>query len=302
MSLRAFFTRFLLRRTFRKRMAEHPTVDFARTIGSAAEAGSLMKKPAFPDIKVTPISLGGVGGESLMRPDGDSEKALLYLHGGAWVTGSPQSYRVLTSHLAHLTGVTVYSLDYRLAPEHPYPAGLDDCMAAYRALLAKGIFPENIVIAGDSAGGNLALALALRLKDEKIPQPAALAVFSPVTDLTASGESYRTNAKNDVVFSPDLMPRFAPIYAPNADLRDPYVSPLFGDPKGLPSTLFQVAGTELLLDDSVRMAEKMRIAGISVTLDVWPGLWHVWHLSGAVLPEAVQAIEKAAEYIRKHVF
>ncbi len=301
MSIRAFFTRFMLRHSFQKQIAEHPTVEAARTVGAIAEAGFRLKKSAFPDVRLKSILLGNVSAELLTPTVENLIYAILFIHGGAWVTGSPQTHRALTRRLAHLTGIPIYAVDYRLAPEHPYPAALDDCINAYGALLARGFPPQNIVVAGDSAGGNLTLALALRLKAEGKKQPAALVVLSPVTDLTASGESYKTNAKSDVVFTPDLLGRFAPLYAADTDLKKPFVSPLFGDVRGLPPTLFQVAGSELLLDDSVRMAKKMQNAGVDATLDIWPGLWHVWHLSDNALPEAVKATEKAAEFIKMHL-
>lgn len=299
MSLRAFVSRCLLRYTFKRRLAKNSTLEYVRMMNTFAEAGFRMKT-SMPDVCPESISLGSAAIEFLSCGDSDVSRAILYIHGGAWITGSPQTHRSITRRLVRLTGMPVYAVDYRLAPEHPWPAALDDCMSAYDALLARGLMPQHIVVAGDSAGGNLTLALALRLKAEGKPMPAALVALSPATDLTGSGESYRTNARSDAVFTPDLMAKFAPLYIGDADVRNPFVSPLFGDPTGLPPTLFQVAATEILLDDSVRMAEKMKKAGVDVTLDIWPGLWHVWHMSASKLPEAVQALEKIAEFVKRH--
>ena len=301
MSVRAFFTRFMLRHSLRKALAKNHSIEAVRTMGSIAEAGFRLKKSEYPDIRIEALSLGGVTTELVAGEKMDRSRAILYIHGGGWVSCSPQTHRAITWRLAHLTGVPVYAVDYRLAPEHPYPAALNDALSAYEALLARGIEAENIVVAGDSAGGNLTLALALLLKEEKKRFPAALVVLSPVTDLTAGGESFKTNANSDVVFTPDLLGRFAPIYAPDTDLKDPFVSPLFGDVSGLPPTLFQVAGSELLLDDSVRMARKMQEAEVDAVLEVWPGLWHVWQLTADALPEAEEALKKIAEFVKRYL-
>ncbi len=299
MSLQAFVSRLMLRYTFRRRLAKNPTVEYVRMMNSIAEAG-LRMKTGMSDVKIESRAFGGVAVELLSREGADASRAILYIHGGAWITGSPQTHRSITRRLVRLTGVPVCAVDYRLAPEHPWPAALDDCTGVWDAL-ARELSPSNIAVAGDSAGGNLTLALAMKLKAEGKPLPAALVCLSPVTDLTGSGASYKTNARADVLFTPDLMGKFAPLYVGDADIENPLVSPLFGDPAGLPPTLFQVAGTEILLDDSVRMAEKMRASGVDVTLDVRPGLWHVWHLSASRLPEGVQALAKVAEFLRRHL-
>ncbi len=227
----------------------------------------------------------GVLTERLSAQTARTAAAILYIHGGAWSSGSPQSHRPITWRLAKQTGVAVYAIDYRLAPEHRYPAQLDDCTRAYDALLEKGVPAQSIVVAGDSAGGNLTLALALRLKSEGKPLPAALVCLSAITDLTSSGRSFKTNETAEAIFPPHVLGVFREIYSPGADYSVPVLSPLFGDVTGLPPTLFQVAATELLLDDSVRMAEKA--AGVAATLDVWPGLR--------------QAIERMAAFIAAHV-
>lgn len=300
MSLQAFVSRLMLRYTFKRRLSKNPTVEYVRMMNTVAEAGFRMKT-SMPDIKIESAAFGGVAVELLSGENADASRAILYIHGGAWITGSPQTHRSITRRLARLTGFPVFAVDYRLAPEYPWPAALDDCMNVWEALSERGLLPQNVAVAGDSAGGNLTLALALKLKAEGRPLPAALVCLSPVTDLTGSGESYKTNARADAVFTPELMAKFAPLYVADADIRDPLISPLFGDPTGLPPTLFQVAGTEILRDDSVRMAGKMRASGVDVTLDVWPGLWHVWQMSASKLPEGVQALEKIAEFLRRQL-
>jgi acetyl esterase/lipase len=255
------------------------------------------KLPA--DVTVEQAELGGVPVEKLTATGAESSGAFFYIHGGGWVAGSPRTHRPLTQCLATKTGMTVYAVDYRQAPEHFFPAGLDDCVAAYRALLEKT--PANeIVVGGDSAGGNLALALALRLKAEGIPLPAALVCLSPATDLAATGGSRVTNAQRDALFVEDMMHTVEGRYCPGADPHNPYISPLHGDLADLPPTLFHVGDTEMLLDDSTRMADKMRAAAVPVTIKVWPKVPHVWHLMADLLPEARQAIDEIVAFVHVH--
>jgi acetyl esterase/lipase len=193
--------------------------------------------------------------------------------------------------------VPVYAIDYRLAPEHPYPAALDDCVAAYRALLDKGILPEHVAIGGDSAGGNLTLATALKIKALGLPGPAALVCLSPVTDHEGF-ESRKLNIKSDAMFDARMIPTVPPLYCPDADPADPFVSPYRGDVAGLPPTLFHCSRDELLRDDSIRMAEKMKAAGVDTTIEVWPGVFHVWQVTADVLPEAKKAVANIVAFLR----
>jgi glutathione S-transferase len=283
--------RFQVKRRFRKK----PDVFELRAVMD--EMTPLQPAPP-KDIAIETVTLGGVATERLSAPGANGNAAFFYIHGGGWVAGSPTSHRPLTWRLAKKMGIPVYAPDYRLAPEHFYPAGLDDCVAAYQGLLATGVPASSIVVGGDSAGGNLALALALRLKAEGLPLPAALVCLSPATDLTFGGNSVHTNAEADALFVPEMMNTVEQRYCPGANRKAPFISPLYGDVAGLPPTLFHVGNTEVLLDDSVRMAEKMKAAGVPVTLDVWPKVWHVWHLMADRLPEGEKAIDQIVAFAK----
>jgi acetyl esterase/lipase len=259
----------------------------------------MSKLPA--GIALEELTLGGVATERLSAPGTKDSAAFLYIHGGGFVAGSPRTHRPLTWRLTRDIGIPVYAIDYRLAPEHPYPAGLDDCVAAYKGLLDKGIPAQSILAGGDSAGGNLTLALALRLKAESLPLPAALVCLSPATDMTASGDSYRTNAEADSLFVPDIFHSLKPVYFPGIDERDPFVSPLYGDVSGFPPTLFQVGEKEMLRDDSTRMAAALTAAGVETTIEVWPKVWHVWQLNADMLPEGREAIAHIVRFAKQHL-
>ena len=297
MSLQLIAMDLLLRFQVKRRFRKAPDVMTLRPIMEAQEPMSA-RLPA--EITARQIELGGVPTEKLTATGVATGGAIFYIHGGGWVAGSPRTHRPLTWRLASKLGMPVYAVDYRLAPEHFFPAGLDDCVAAYRALI-ETVPPSSVAVGGDSAGGNLALALALRLKAEGIPLPAAFFCLSPATDLAATGKSVHTNAKSDALFVEPMMHTLEPRYAPGVDPREPFLSPLYGDVTGLPPTIFQVGATEMLLDDSVRMAHKMEAAGVTVKLDVWPKVPHVWHLMADILPEARRAIDDLVSFIRVHI-
>lgn len=283
-----------LRQTFKPHMTGTLDISATRAQGEAIVSS---QQPAPEDIQISDANLGGIPAEQLRPQSSHTNGAILYLHGGAWNAGSAQAVRAITWRLAKKVGITVYSLAYRLAPEHPYPAGLDDCVQAYDALLEQGLPASSIVVAGDSAGGNLTLALALRLKAEGKLQPAALVCLSPNTDLTCSGESITTNVDADVLITPAFLAAIARVYSPEGNLTQPSLSPLYGDVAGLPPTYFLVSGAELLLDDSRRMAEKMKGAGVEVVLDIWSELWHDWPSFSDQVPEGEQALEKIAAFL-----
>ena len=230
-------------------------------------------------------------------PPGRSAPAtIVYLHGGAYVSASPRTYRRLVTHLAAATGCRVVAVDYRLAPDHPYPAALDDSLAVCSAVLADRP-QQKIFIAGDSAGGGLTLATAVTLRDRGAPLPAALICIAPWTDLTCSGESIRTRARRERMMSPAGVAADARRYAGREDLRNPLISPLFADLRGLPPMLIQVGDDEILLDDSIRLAESARAAGVTVNLQVWQQLWHVWHLYAGLMQEADTAMRGIADFV-----
>jgi acetyl esterase/lipase len=244
--------------------------------------------------------LGGVPALRVATPASRPERHLLYLHGGGYVAGSPELYRHLLWRFADAAGAQVAAIHYRLAPEHPFPAALDDAMAAWDGLLAEAADPLRSAVVGDSAGGGLALALALKLRDGGAPLPAAIVGMSPWTDLALTGASLRGNAAADPMLNADDVPHLAERYLAGVDPRHPYASPLYGDPAGLPPTLIQVGSDEILRDDSVRMAERMRAAGCAVTLEIWPRMPHVWHGFVSVMPEARAAVARIGAFVRQH--
>lgn len=244
---------------------------------------------------------GGVPGEWLSMPGSRADRVLLHFHGGGYAMGSCVTHRGMVARLAGACGGRAFLPEYRLAPENPFPAALEDALAAYRGLLQTGIMPQNIIISGDSAGGGLAVATLVSLRDGGLPQPAAAVCLSPWTDLALTGESLTIRAKAD----PWLVRRAAEIqaayYCGNNDPRNPLISPLYADLRGLPPLLIQVGEDEILLSDSTRLVERAREAGVDVTLDIWPGMWHVWHCLAPKLPEASRAIEQAGQFIRNRL-
>ena len=292
MSIQLFFLDKLLRLTVKNRFRRHPDIIELRAI-----MDEMPPRPAPGHISVENITLGGIRAERLRTANTNEAKAILYFHGGGFVAGVPGNHRPLTWRLADKVNVPVYVIDYRLAPEHPFPAALDDCVAAYRGLLEKGIAPKSIIVAGDSAGGNLTLTTALKFKELGLEQPAALICLSPATDMEGF-ESRRSNIRGDAMFTAELFPTLAPHYCPGHDPHDPFISPWRGDVTGLPPTFIQCSAIEMLRDDSVYMADKMKHAGIDVTLEIWPNVFHVWQVMADILPEGRQAIDKIATFAR----
>lgn len=271
-----------------------------RRLARAASAGAARSllgtpMPPVPGARFTPDNLGGLPGEWAHGP-APSEATLLYLHGGGYFTCSPVTHRSITSAFA-LRGFAVYTPDYRLAPEDPFPAALDDALAAYRALIAQ-VPPEQLVIAGDSAGGGLAMATLLAAKAANLPLPGAAILFSPWTDLACTGASLQTNAERESMLYAPRITEAADIYLAGTDPRNPLASPLYGDLTGLPPTLIHVSECEILLDDSTRLAERIRAAGGKVDLTIWPNLPHVWQVSQIILPEARESLDQAAIFAK----
>lgn len=298
MSFQLSVLNLLIRWQVKRRFRKNPDVQLLRPIMDQMEP-RMMKVPG--DIRIEEPDLGGIPAERLSAPGTREDAAFLYIHGGGFVAGSPRTHRPLTWRLTKEIGVPVYAIDYRLAPEHPYPAGLDDCVAAYKALLERGISAKSILVGGDSAGGNLTLALTLRLKAEGLALPGGLICLSPATDMTGSGDSRHSNAEADSMFVPEMMDSLKPVYFDGTDERDPLVSPLYGDLSGFPPTLFQVGEREMLRDDSTRMAAALKSAGVETVLEVWPKVWHVWQLNADMLPEAREAIAHIARFAKQHL-
>jgi acetyl esterase/lipase len=249
---------------------------------------------------VTRLDAGGVPGAWIVPSGLEPKRTILYLHGGGYNAGSITSHLPLTSNIALTSKTRVLAIDYRLAPEHPFPAAVEDAVAAYRWLLKESVPASQIVVAGDSAGGGLTLSLLLTLREKGLPQPAAAVCLSPWTDLTCSGESWATNAKIDFMLKRIPVVKSAEIYYREANPRAPLVSPLYGDPAGLPPLLIQVGSEEVLLSDSTLFAEKARLAGVDVTLENWKGMQHVWQYAASMLPEARQAVARIGEFVIQH--
>ena len=251
-----------------------------------------------PGVTITEFAEAQVRGEWHEPLDAIPGRCLLYLHGGGYLFGSPRTYRVFTTRLAQLSGGALFSLDYRLAPEAPFPAAVEDALVTYRWLLQR--YPASaIVLAGDSAGGGLALALLHALKDAGLPLPAGATLLSPYTDLLATGASLELNSVSCVMFDATAIRRAAAIYLAGQDGAAPLASPLYGDLAGFPPLHIQVSDSEVLRDDSLRLAERLDQAGVEVQLDIWRGQPHVWPIFYPLLPEAARSLDAMAAFARR---
>jgi len=246
-------------------------------------------------------TVGDIPGQWVIPKDAESSSALLYLHGGGYVMGSSDTHRKMVGHLANAIGIRAFVADYRLAPEHPYPAAVRDAVAAFRGLLADGIRPNRIVVGGDSAGGGLTIAMLLSLRDDGRPLPAAAMLLSPWTDLAFTGESLESREQTDVTVTAAGARKMAEYYLGSAKVRAPLASPLYADLRGMPPTRIQVGADEILLDDSVRMAEKLKNSRVDVTIEVFPEMQHVFQFGAGTLPEADDAIARLGEFARRHL-
>jgi acetyl esterase/lipase len=244
------------------------------------------------------ISLGGVPTEWTRRRHGSDRPVLLYCHGGAYLVGSPVPYRLLAGQLARAADCDVAVIDYRLAPEHPFPAARDDALAAYRALLEGGTPASRIAIAGDSAGGNLAATTLAAIRRDGLPSPAAAVLLSPWADLTASGDSVRTNAARDVMLPASRLVEAARLYAGQRALDDPDISPLFADWSGSPPLSVHVGDAEILLDDATRLVARAAASGVDANVRVWPGMPHVFPVFSPFVPEARRAVREIGVFLR----
>ncbi len=242
--------------------------------------------------------------EWVMAPGADAAKRILYLHGGGYAAGSLDTHRALCGDISVASGAVVLNVDYRLAPEHAAPAQFEDALLAYRWMLDNGPLGEesatHTFVAGDSAGGGLALAVLQGIRDAGVRGPDAAVLISPWTDMTISGGSLRSNADKDPMVGYGLISWMAGMVVGEGDAKDPRVSPLFGRHDGLPPLLIQVGEDEVLLDDSLRVAEAAAGAGVEVTLERWPDVIHVWHALGHGVPEASQGIKRIGDYLRGH--
>src|SRR5215471_17127587 len=295
MSLRSEIVRLGMRLLIKRRKYRDLTIEQHRQFASAAER--LVPAPP-PDTTTLTVDAGGVRADLISTPFSKCERNVLFLHGGGFISGSPALYRHVTWRIATTTHARVLAVDYRLAPEHPFPAALEDAAAAYQWLLDQGADARRVAVMGDSAGGGLVFSLMLRLRDEGSPLPGAAVALSPWTDLALTGSSLKLNAHADPLLNAEDPPQFVEDYLAGVDPRTPYASPLYGNPAGLPPTIIQVGSDEVLRDDAVRMADRMRAAGCQVELEIWPRMPHVWHVFVPLIPEARRAIERIGSFIR----
>ncbi|WP_404405274.1 alpha/beta hydrolase [Pelagibacterium halotolerans] len=253
--------------------------------------------PVAEGAKIEPTSLGDFEGELITLPGSEPSRLVIYYHGGGFMIGSPRSHRVIASNLARTSGATVLSVGYRLAPEHPAPTAHEDAFVAYGWALKKGFVPSAIALSGDSAGGNLALATAIRARDAGLPLPSSIVLMSPALDLADEMESHRT-VTDAPLLTLELMGLFNAIYVGDGDRRSPAVTPFHSEMSGLPPILVHVGSWEILRDDSVVIVERIKAVGGNAELKVWDGMVHSWQLFAPMLDEGMASIEEAGDFIR----
>jgi len=254
-----------------------------------------------PDgVEVTPITLGGVPAERIVPRGADRTRTIFYLHGGGYCIGGCASHRNWVASMADKAGATAFTVDYRLAPEHPFPAAVDDALAAWRALLAEGRDAARTVVSGDSAGGGLTLATAVAARDAGLPLPAGLHLTSPWANLTNTGPAYKAKAETDFIITQEGIDEFATTYLAGADPRSTLASPVFANLAGLPPILIHVGSEEVLLSDSALLAEAAGLAQVDVTLRIWPDMVHIWPFFGQ-LSASPKAVAESAAWIRTRV-
>jgi hypothetical protein len=276
-------------------------LDFGRPVAEtrAYFDAMLAGMPVAEDLTFTDGTLAGLPALHTASPGAAEDAVLLYLHGGAYISGNPQGYRALAAELARAAGARGIALDYRLAPEHPFPAAVDDAVAGYEALLERGFAPGRIVIAGDSAGGGLTAATLIALRDKGVPLPAAALLISPWADLTGKAASLTTKAAEDPTLTAKALRISAEYYLGGQGADHPLASPVLADFSGLPPLLIQVGSIEVLLDDSLALAAAAGRSNAPVRLEIWPDMPHVWHAFAFMLPEGRKAIETAGAFLSR---
>ncbi len=256
--------------------------------------------PLDDDIETERVGVNGIPAEWIIAPESQENRVVLYLHGGGYLFGSARTHRVMLAHMARAANARVLALDYRLAPEIPFPAPVEDSVSAYRWLLAEGISAKKMVIGGDSAGGGLAVAALVALRAVGEPMPAAGVCISAWTDMESTGQSHTTNAESDPSVSKERLLKIAKVYLDGKEPTAPLASPIHADLTGLPPLLLQVGSIEVLLDDSTLLKSRAKAAGVSVEMEVWDDMPHVWHHYAPILPEARKAIGRIGEFVLEH--
>lgn len=282
---------WVTRRTMKKKLGASGSVPKERETLEKMSALMSRRTPG------QPATLNGVAGEWLLPQTGDGGRTLLYLHGGGYVLGSPLSHRDLVGAIADAAHARAFVADYRLAPEYPFPAAVEDAVAAYQGLIEGGVDPEKLCIAGDSAGGGLTVATLVALRDRKLPLPAGGICISPWADLTCASNSMTSMAEADPMLRPDALRWMAGLYLNGQDPKLPLASPVFADLAGLPPLLIQVGTEEALYDDAIALSRVAHEAGVDATLEVWEGMMHVWHLMARLIPEGKQAIQAIGAFV-----
>ncbi|MBU2547809.1 MAG: alpha/beta hydrolase [Proteobacteria bacterium] len=249
------------------------------------------------DVSVEPTRVGDMAAEWIFTPNAHEDRVVLYFHGGGYAIGSLNTHREMVSHIARAARARVLLVDYRLAPEHPFPAAVEDAKAAYRHLLDRGAAPGRMVLAGDSAGGGLTVAALVALRDQGVSLPAAGICLSPWVDLAGEGDSMTGKAEADPTVGYDDLQVFVRAYLGDRDPKTPLASQLYADLSGLPPLLIQVGTSEVLLDDSTRLAKRAEQAGVEATLETWEEMVHVWHFFASMLPEGREAVERIGRFV-----
>lgn len=267
--------------------------DFRRDVDKSS--GLFGKVPE--GIDVSPVDIDGLNAEWILPSGASKDKAILYFHGGGYVSGNCRAHRMHVAKIVKRSNIGALLFEYRLAPEHPFPAAVHDSLKTYMYLLDQGTAPGSIAFMGDSAGGGLCLATLLALKDQKIPLPAAAVALSPWTDLACAGDTYTTNLEVEPLAPTGAWNVFSHYYVGDNDPRNPYISPLYGDLNGLTPILIYVGEYEVMLSDSTRFAEKARNAGVDITLHVGKGLFHCYPVCAPLFPEATQAMEEISRFL-----
>jgi epsilon-lactone hydrolase len=294
-SIQNYLVRGLLKASGKNKTVENHSIESVRkSLNRITLIAKLPRGVAFEK-----TNCDGINCEWAVPVNIKNKGVVLYFHGGAYVSGSLETHRALVGRIARASKTKCLSVEYRLAPENPFPAGLEDAFKTYHWLLKEGYDHKKIVLAGDSAGGGLTIALLLKLRDENAPQPAAGVCMSPWLDLECTGDSGWKLKKHDPMLKFEFGKIYANYYVPNHDFRNPYASPYYSDPTGLPPIYIQVSGSELILDDSTRFEKKAKAAGVDIKVDVWHKMVHVWQVFGPILPEAMKAIKKLGEYIEQ---
>lgn len=295
-TVRARCFRFLLKHSLGRRLRSH-----VLSVPELRKLDDLVIRTQRPPrgTTVVPARVGALPGEWVHGPGAEPDGTILYFHGGAFVQGSPATHRELAARISHAVGVAVLSIDYRLAPEHPFPAAVDDATSAYRWLLERGHAPARLMVGGDSSGGGLALQALLSLRGEGVPLPAAAFFMSPVTDWVAlDGESFTTRAGLDPIVNPAQCRSTASLYAGGSASDSPLLRPVEMDLTGLPPLWIHVGDYEVLLSDAERLASRAAEAGVEVVFKIWPGMWHVFQTAARYVPEARESLDDLALFLR----